>query len=263
MIGQVRRQRASGGGCAPGRRCDPCPAARGRPPGSALRWIPSRRPARRPRPRGRRPRVGQVSAIVHALVAQLGHAVVVGGVVADVAAAILLLDPADAVLEPGRAGQRPGSRERVRVTQVGQEVAVRGVGWRTRTLEVRQVGQVVDLGQPPGLGRVGEVAVGQQHHRGAVGQRDAGGFDRGVEAVGRRLAATTGIGASPLRPYMTWNRSDCSVLVGRPVDGPPRCTLTIRSGQLGDHRQAHRLGLQRDARPDDAVTPGHLRRPRR
>ena len=41
----------------------------------------------------------------------------------------------------------------------------------------------------------------------------------------------TGIGHSPLRPNMAWNRSDCSVLVGRPVLGPPRCTLMI------DHRQ--------------------------
>ena len=29
-------------------------------------------------------------------------------------------------------------------------------------------------------------------------------------------------GLSPLRPNMAWSRSDCSVLVGRPVLGPPR-----------------------------------------
>ena len=34
--------------------------------------------------------------------------------------------------------------------------------------------------------------------------------------------ATIGTGASPLRPYIACNRSDCSVLVGSPVDGPPR-----------------------------------------
>ena len=39
-----------------------------------------------------------------------------------------------------------------------------------------------------------------------------------------------GNGASPLRPYMAWSRSLCSVLVGRPVDGPPRCMLTTTSG---------------------------------
>ncbi len=40
----------------------------------------------------------------------------------------------------------------------------------------------------------------------------------------------TGSGHSPLRPYTAWKRSDCSVLVGRPVEGPPRCTLMITSG---------------------------------
>ena len=42
--------------------------------------------------------------------------------------------------------------------------------------------------------------------------------------------ATTGTGASPLRPNMACNRSACSVLVGRPVDGPPRCTSITTSG---------------------------------
>jgi hypothetical protein len=42
--------------------------------------------------------------------------------------------------------------------------------------------------------------------------------------------AMTGIGHSPLRPKMAWNRSACSVLVGKPVLGPPRCTLMMISG---------------------------------
>ena len=29
---------------------------------------------------------------------------------------------------------------------------------------------------------------------------------------------------------MAWSRSACSVLVGRPVEGPPRCTSTMTSG---------------------------------
>ena len=40
----------------------------------------------------------------------------------------------------------------------------------------------------------------------------------------------TGTGHSPLRPYRTWSRSACSVLVGRPVLGPPRWTSTMTSG---------------------------------
>ena len=40
----------------------------------------------------------------------------------------------------------------------------------------------------------------------------------------------TGTGHSPLRPYMACSKSACSVLVGKPVLGPPRCTLMITSG---------------------------------
>ena len=43
-------------------------------------------------------------------------------------------------------------------------------------------------------------------------------------------AAITGTGASELRPNSACNRSACSVLVGRPVDGPPRWMSQITSG---------------------------------
>ena len=42
--------------------------------------------------------------------------------------------------------------------------------------------------------------------------------------------ATIGTGDSPLRPNIAWSRSACSVLVGRPVDGPPRWTSITSSG---------------------------------
>ena len=42
--------------------------------------------------------------------------------------------------------------------------------------------------------------------------------------------ATIGTGASPLRPNIACSRSACSVLVGRPVEGPPRCTSMTTSG---------------------------------
>ncbi len=45
--------------------------------------------------------------------------------------------------------------------------------------------------------------------------------------------ATIGTGASPLRPNMACSRSACSVLVGRPVEGPPRCTsMTTRGSSV-------------------------------
>ena len=44
------------------------------------------------------------------------------------------------------------------------------------------------------------------------------------------MAATMGNGASPWRPYMACNKSACSVLVGSPVEGPPRWMSMITSG---------------------------------
>src|SRR5216684_2124776 len=43
-------------------------------------------------------------------------------------------------------------------------------------------------------------------------------------------AASTGMGASELRPKSACNRSACSVLVGKPVDGPPRWMSQMTSG---------------------------------
>src|SRR5512141_690736 len=43
-------------------------------------------------------------------------------------------------------------------------------------------------------------------------------------------AARIGMGASPWRPKSAMRRSACSVFVGMPVDGPPRCTFTMTSG---------------------------------
>ena len=47
-------------------------------------------------------------------------------------------------------------------------------------------------------------------------------------------AATMGSGASPWRPYIAMLRSAASVLVGRPVDGPPRWMSTSRSGSSSE-----------------------------
>ena len=51
-------------------------------------------------------------------------------------------------------------------------------------------------------------------------------------------AAITGSGDSLLRPNITCSRSACSVLVGSPVDGPPRWMSQMTSGSSTDHRQA-------------------------
>ena len=44
------------------------------------------------------------------------------------------------------------------------------------------------------------------------------------------VGASTGRTTSPWAENTAWNRSDCSLFVGRPVDGPPRCTSTQTRG---------------------------------
>ena len=74
---------------------------------------------------------------VDLLLAEPHHVLVVVGLVADVAVAVVLLDAADAVLQPGGAGQRPRPGERLGVPQVGPVhlstvgVGVVGLGRRT------------------------------------------------------------------------------------------------------------------------------------
>src|SRR5438067_13805574 len=67
--------------------------------------------------------------------------------------------------------------------------------------------------------------------------------------------ATTGIGASALRPYTAWYRSDCSVLVGIPVEGPARCTLTSTSGSSVPMARPRPSVLSATPGPELAVTP--------
>ena len=68
------------------------------------------------------------------------------------------------------------------------------------------------------------------------------------------LAASTGIGDSPLRPYSACSRSLCSVFVGRPVDGPPRCTFRITIGSSVITPRPIASPLSAMPGPDDAVT---------
>ena len=121
----------------------------------------------------------RVRDVQHLLPARVGHALVVGGVVGDVAAVVVLLDAADAVLEAGRAGPDPGAdqalvaQERVEALGLGAEAG-------------REGRRGVDVGDQPGLGGVGEEAVGQQHDGRHVVDGDAHRLARHGEAVGRR-----------------------------------------------------------------------------
>ena len=92
---------------------------------------------------------------------------------------------------PAVPGHRPRPGERLRVAQVGPErrvAAVRRavcVGARSRTRPAGPAGRST-VGDPPRLGAVGQVAVGEQDHRHAVRRGDPRRLQRGVEAVGGR-----------------------------------------------------------------------------
>ena len=67
--------------------------------------------------------------------------------------------------------------------------------------------------------------------------------------------ATTMAGHSPLRPQTAWKRSACSVFVGRPVEGPPRCTLMMTSGSSVITARPMASCLRATPGPDVPVSP--------
>src|SRR6185295_17882132 len=67
--------------------------------------------------------------------------------------------------------------------------------------------------------------------------------------------ARIGIGESLLRPNMTWKRSACSVLVGRPVDGPPRWMSQTISGSSVITARFIASVLSAMPGPEETVTP--------
>src|SRR5687767_7719101 len=72
---------------------------------------------------------------------------------------------------------------------------------------------------------------------------------------GGEYDATIGSGASPCRPYIACNRSDCSVFVGRPVEGPPRWMSTTIKGSSSDRHRPRASDLRSRPGPDVVVTP--------
>ena len=69
------------------------------------------------------------------------------------------------------------------------------------------------------------------------------------------VGAITGIGLSPLRPKSTCSKSVCSVLVGKPVDGPPRITSTITKGSSSITAKFMASDFKQMPGPDVEVTP--------
>ena len=74
------------------------------------------------------------------------------------------------------------------------------------------------------------------------------------QSAGER-GATIGTGASPLRPNIACSRSACSVLVGRPVEGPPRWTSMTSSGSSSVTARPMVSDLSAMPGPEVVVTP--------
>ena len=132
---------------------------------------------------------------------------------------------------PGTAQGRArvcGSRLYGQKTSVPSSSGVVGPGARTARAGP---GSSSTSGIAPGLGAVGQVAVGEQEDRGAVGQRDPGRLQGRVEAVGRgararrsapgpRRCGRTSPGAG--RPARSWSADRWT--------GPPRWMSMTSSG---------------------------------
>ena len=164
-----------------------------------------------------------------------------------VAGDVRLLEPADPVLEPGRARDRPRAGERLGVAQVRLERLVAGLGEGRR-----YVGQV---GDTSGISHGSEPFARYASERRYTGVRYLSAIRTASIAASKHCdgldAATTGTGLSPFRPNSTISRSACSGFVGIPVDGPARWMSRIRSGARA---------RSRGRRSAFSTTPGRPRR---
>src|SRR5690606_37433979 len=84
----------------------------------------------------------------------VGHQLMIGGVVGDVAGVGVLLQAAESVFESRCPGNGPGTREGLEFAQIGEEAVV---GVADGGERYRDVGQVLDVGEPPRLRAVGDV----------------------------------------------------------------------------------------------------------
>ena len=109
---------------------------------------------------------------------------------------------------------------------------------------VPQLGQVGDVGDPPGLRAVGQVAVGQDDHRGAVLGGDPDRLERDVEAVRRGGGRDHGDRRLPV-PAVERHQQVGLLGLGRHAGGRAGpLDVADDQRQLDRHRQPDRLLLQ-------------------
>ncbi len=180
----------------------------------------------------------------HLVAAKLGQVRVGGGRLGDVAGPLRLLDAADAVEQAGRARLHPRPGELV-VARIGQEPAFghvlqEGDRKRLEGAEIRHF---------PRLGRVLDIAVGQQHDRRHVRRRDTHRLDRARETV--RGAARRDHRHRRVAVAAVDRLVQVRLLgLGRQSGGRPAALgVDDHQRELGHDREADRLALQRDARP--------------
>ena len=150
--------------------------------------------------------------------------------------------------EPGR-GPRPG--QGLRVAQVGPEhlgAVRRRRGWARWRSPGRWSGRSSSVGQPPRLGAVGQVAVGQQDHRRAVLDGDADRLDGGVEAVRRGLGGDDRHRRLAVAAVHGVEQVGLLGLGGQAGRRAAALDVDDQQRQLEADGQAHRLRLQVDAR---------------
>ena len=163
--------------------------------------------------------------------AGVDHVLVVVGVVRHIAGAVLLLQTSDAVLQPDRAGDGPGPGQPF-VTLVGQEVLVVFPRTRVRDLELRQVG---DRRDPPRLRPVGDVAVGQQEHRGHEADGDPPSLLRNVEAIAGAAGGDHRHGALAVAAVEGLEQVGLLGLGRQPSGGAAALDIDDDHRQLGHH----------------------------
>ncbi len=202
--------------------------------------------------------VGGMSAAIAAIFvgAQVHHALVVVGGVVDVARAVGLLEPADAVHQARRTRDGPGSGKRGLVTQVRPEhlVALVVDVVRLGGEGHGDVGQRVDRGEVPRLGAVRQVAVGEQDHRGSVLEGDADRLDGGVEALCRRVGGDDrkwGLAVTAVERDVEVGRLGLGRQAGR---GAATLDVDQEEREFDRHGERRRLALQCDTR---AAGGGH------
>ena len=177
------------------------------------------------------------------LVTQVVHALVVLGIVVDVAGHFLLGKAADPVLQVWRARDRPGSSQTVRVALEGLESF--GIGAKLDGL----LPQLADVGDEPGLGAAGEIGVRQDHHRRHVLDGELERLDHRVEAIARRGGGQYGHGTVGVAPRQRKQQIPLLGLgrhAGRRA-GPLDVDDDHR--EFGDHGQTQGFLFQHEARP--------------